>query len=484
MIRPGALPLVDANEDEWLARLTAHLDDHDHTLKLTGGLRADDEDDPALVRASDGRWWAGRFIGELRFEDRELRIEPRLGIEVVGAWLAHALNLRGRLDVPATVAHRVARRPFVASTRVERDLDNAVSRVLVLADGTLRSLVGERPAWRPALTGEILGQLRGAVGSVPKLPEPEELHRIRYTPITRRFEPVARLSREIAHRRGTLTAASGSDAAGVLIDVAELWDLFLVHCARKAFGPARVEHGTAERSGAHVLHSLADGDGRLGRLKPDILISDPGGRLAAVVDAKYKRLRSTRERPSGVDRGDLYQLTSYLSGHDVRLGVLAYPPAENDDAIADTRGPWATRLGQEVRFARFQSRADDCVQDFPTFFGRQRPRGNHDRASARDLEHGALPRSLLGVGVVLGEDLKRLWMLGDHALAYAADPLAQLVGRDDPQLAAGELFDEHRSAGRVALRLELTRNRHDVAVPDATNLDDLHARADIQGSCS
>jgi hypothetical protein len=34
------------------------------------------------------------------------------------------------------------------------------------------------------------------------------------------------------------------------------------------------------------------------------------------------------------------------------------------------------------------------------------------------------PRSALGAGVVLGEDLQRLRVLGDHALADGADPLA------------------------------------------------------------
>lgn len=152
-------PPADSAEDQWLARLAAHLKHGDHVLHLTGGQRVDDEDDPALTRGPDGQWWAGRFIGELRFESRELRIEPRLGIDVIGAWLANALNLsivpqaataasqgplivqlidrvwsaavadaarhggprlrrtshhdhifvRGHLDVPATIRHRAAR---------------------------------------------------------------------------------------------------------------------------------------------------------------------------------------------------------------------------------------------------------------------------------------------------------------------------------------------------------------------------------------
>jgi 5-methylcytosine-specific restriction enzyme subunit McrC len=403
----------DAAEDEWLTRLAAHLEDHDHVLRLTGGSRIDDEDDPALQRGPDGDWWAGRFIGELRFEDRELRIEPRLGIDVIGAWLAHALNLtvipkaatsassgplivqlidrvwsaavadaarhggprlrrtsrhdgvfvRGRLDVPATIRHRAAGRPLVATMRTERDLDNPVARILVLADRALRSLLPERPTWRPVLTSEVLSQLRAVVGSQPEMPDLSDLQRVRYTPITRRFRSVARLSYEIAHRRGHLTSASSADASGVLIDVAELWELFLVHCARRAFGPTRVEHGTHKRDSAYLLQSIARPEKQLGRLKPDILIRDPTGGLVAVIDAKYKRLRSWQGSPSGVDRGDLYQLTSYLSGHDVPFGALAYPPHDNDEAAADLDGPWSTREGQHVRFARIAADAAEATRE-------------------------------------------------------------------------------------------------------------------------
>ncbi|MFZ1153445.1 MAG: hypothetical protein WAN93_00930 [Solirubrobacteraceae bacterium] len=404
---------TDSNEDQWLSRLAAHLEDHDHVLRLAGAGRTDDEDDPALRHGADGNWWAGRFIGELRFEGRELRIEPRLGVDVVGTWLAHALNLtvipkaassgsrgplivqlvdrvwsaavadaarhggprlrrashhddlfiRGRLDMPTTIRHRAGRRPLVATIRSERDLDNPVARALVLADRALRSLLPVRPTWRPTRTGEVLSQVRAVVGSRPELPDLNAFQRVRYTPITRPFESVARLSYEIARRQGHLTSATSADASGVLIDVAELWELFLLHCARRAFGPTRVEHGTSERDNAYLLQSVPKPAKQLGRLKPDILIRDGTGKLTAVLDAKYKRLRSWRGSPSGIDRGDLYQLASYLSGHDVQLGALAYPPHDNDWATADLDGPWLTRDGQNVRFIHVPATAAEAARD-------------------------------------------------------------------------------------------------------------------------
>jgi 5-methylcytosine-specific restriction enzyme subunit McrC len=413
--------VADHEEDAWLTRLAGHLADHDHTLRLSGGSgRQDDEDDGALSRGTDGRWWTGRFIGEINFEGRELQIAPRLGIDVVGVWLARALNLsvipkaatragsgpliaqlvdrmwsaalaeagrhgpprfrrvetseglyvRGRLDVPGTVALHAARVPKVASRTERRSAANPVSRAIVLADRTLASLLGHEKPWRPELAEELLKQLRAAVGANPVRPSTREMRRVRYAPISRAFEPVARLSLEIARRRGTLTSGAGSDTSGVLIDVAELWELFLLHCARRALGERRVHHGTANSGTAHLLASEADSSVRMGRLKPDLLILDEQGRECAVLDAKYKRLRASPERPNGVDRGDLYQLAAYLAGHPVSYGALAYPPGEPDDyALAATGGPWKLGRDQTVEFLHLPAEEERCVSTLRSQFG-------------------------------------------------------------------------------------------------------------------
>ncbi len=405
--------VTDAEEDGWLTRLATHLAEHDHTLNLSGRRRADEEDDAALLRGADGRWWTGRFIGEISFEGRELRIEPRLGIDVIGVWLARALNLsvipkaatragtgpliaqlvdrmwsaavaeagrhgpprfrrvdthegpyiRGRLDVPGTVRLRSARIPKVASRVERRSVENPVSRALVLADRTLISLLGQKKPWRPELTTELLAQLRASVGANPRLPSAREMRQVRYAPIMRAFEPVARLSLEIARRRGTLTSGAGDDASGVLVDVAELWELFLLHCARRALGEGRVEHGTGAASSAFLLVSSSDATVRMGRLKPDLVITDGQGREHAVIDAKYKRLRNSAERPNGVDRGDLYQLTAYLAGHAVSYGALAYPHGDDQARAADL-GPWQTASGQRVEFLRLPAGEAECIAEF------------------------------------------------------------------------------------------------------------------------
>lgn len=89
------------------------------------------------------------------------------------------------------------------------------------------------------------------------------------------------------------------------------------------------------------------------------------------------------------------------------------------------------------------------------------------------LSHGA-DLLLRGVGVVVGEDLKCLGVLCDQTSSYVADALAHLLSGHDPQVAAWEFLDEYRRARGIAVGLELPWDRDDVAVADATDLDDLH----------
>lgn len=85
-----------------------------------------------------------------------------------------------------------------------------------------------------------------------------------------------------------------------MLDVAELWELFLLHALRRALPDHRVEHDTVHTDATWLLRS-ADTNLGLGRLKPDLLVRDVE-HVVAVLDAKYKRLQdSWLERHRGMD---------------------------------------------------------------------------------------------------------------------------------------------------------------------------------------
>lgn len=420
---------LTAEDLAWLEQVQSHVRTSQHLVRLGEAAAADDGEDYIVSRDAFGRWWTGRYIGDLSLGDRRLEIRPRLGEVVIEEWLSEVLNLvavpetaarqrsdsfiallmgavwcravsqasrhgppsfrrshhhkgfyvRGRLNVRATARLRAAGSPHVASTLSYRDLDNDVSRAMVAAERVLTARIGH-DHWHTPQVGEMLPWLRQAVGARPRLPQRRSLGRIRYTPITRPFKAVADLSWRLAQLQGYSASSEEGKSEGLLVDVAELWELFVVKCMQRAMPGHRVEHGThASLQTTWLLSSLTHERAGLGRLKPDVLAYD-GETAAVVADAKYKRLQDRwPERPQGVSRDDLYQLTSYLARYSPAgdaLGLLVYPrdPHQEEVATAETKGPWRLQCGGKVRFVRLDVRSAEAVAEMrellPTATGR------------------------------------------------------------------------------------------------------------------
>lgn len=400
------------DDREWLHALST-LDPRNYRVGVDDD-RPPDEFTPLVQVAPDGQWWAGRYIGALTFQGRRLVVEPRLGINVIETWLDQAFGLaappassrhvtseafiarllarlwcraldnatrhglpllrlpnhhegpyvRGRLNVKRTARLIREGRQEVASITYDRSLDHPATRAIVCAERALAERLAPRTSeWRTPRVKQVLPHLRAAVGSRPRLPASTELSRVRYTPITLPFQRVAVLSHRIASRLGYSASDEEGAAEGILIDVAELWELFVLNCARQA-APAgtTIEHGTVPGRNDYLLRSEHTGQ-EMGRLKPDILVLS-GGTLSAVIDAKYKRLRNNRERPNGVDQADLYQLVSYaLRFKPTVLSMLAYPQdpddATHDLSTAESSNPWHGDQ-QRYEFRRLPTAIDGC----------------------------------------------------------------------------------------------------------------------------
>ncbi len=411
---PGELTPED---HAWLQRLSRR-DIQDFVVRV-GSAKDADEWSPIVERRSDGRWWAGRYIGALTFEGRRLIIEPRLGVMVIEAWLdqifgllatpasaqhvqieafivrllarlwcrmidaatRHGLPLlrlprshegpfvRGRFDVVRTTTLMGEGREIIASTTHDRSLSHPVTRAIVCADRALGALLTDSAEWRTERVRQTLPPLRGAVGARPRLPSLYELSRVRYTPITLPFRRAAVLSHRIASRLGYGATEDEGNEEGILIDVAELWELFVLNCVRQsAPSGLRVEHGTHASRRDFFLRST-DGEHEIGRLKPDILILE-GEEPIAVIDAKYKLLAESRERPTGVDPADLYQIVAYsMRFKPAGVAALVYPrPTATDElerSYAESHSPWHSE-GHSIVFARLPTDVNGCRQALMT----------------------------------------------------------------------------------------------------------------------
>lgn len=405
----------------WLRRLATNLRATDLVVSISGER---DEDEPIVYCAWDGTWWAGRYVGSLSFEGHSLTIEPRFGMTTLRSWLFEATSvvltdapgklredesfivqllalvwahgfveaarhglpalrrnvatkgptIRGRLDVAASLRLIAAGGGQVVSVRSERSLDHAASDAIVAAYEVLRRWLGipdER--WMPPRAKELIPHLMAVTGARPRVPTKAELDRIRYTPITAGFAPIAELSRQIANRRGLAADIDASgETKGVLLDVAELWEMYVLSVLRKAAAPLTVTHGTREASARKkMLHSDITGQG-LGTLIPDAILHAEG-QVQGVFDAKYKSLHPTATAPNGPQREDLYQMSAYLSrfipvGAGEAWGVLVYPQDPSRPSIpqAEVLSPWSQDSQRKVVFATLPHSAFDAVTKLRT----------------------------------------------------------------------------------------------------------------------
>ncbi len=194
----------------------------------------------------------------------------------------------------------------MVSVRSERSLVHAASNAIVSAYGVLRRWLPDEK-WLPQRAKGLLPNLKAVTGSRPRVPTKAELDRIRYTPITAGFAPVAELSRQIANRRGlSADIEANGETKGVLLDVAELWEMYVVNVLRKAATPLTVKHGTRERMTSRKTASqrcFRQGD----RDANSDAILFQHGEVRAVIDAKYKSINPTANAPHGPQREDLYQ---------------------------------------------------------------------------------------------------------------------------------------------------------------------------------
>lgn len=394
-------PFPSPSPDEQWLRLLSREDVAGLVIRLAGSSPARSEA-PVVRTDSAGRWWTGRYIGSITFEGIELRIVPRFGFAVLEEWLSELLNVatvpvrgehtssdaflvrvlaavwgaafveaarhglpalrqlrtfegttvRGQIDVPRTQDRFSRGVPALVSRARQRGLDNPISRTIVLAHEALRlpllRLGVPEPAWLPPRGRDLLPAMRSACGSRPLLPDMRLLTRIRYTPITQSYRPFVRLSHQIARRRGWLTSPQGSRRTfGALIDIAELWELFVVRCAQRAAASLHLHAKHGSRQGPGWAVATNANHAALANVVPDVLMSDGNG-IRGVLDAKYKSLRATRQRPRGFQQADLYQLIAYMERFGVD-GALVYPQS-GPLARPVTAGPWRMESGRSITF--------------------------------------------------------------------------------------------------------------------------------------
>ena len=249
--------------------------------------------------------------------------------------------LRGRLLPRETALMRAVGDNRLASVTRTRIVDPVIGGIVLGAFERLRAALGsrgEKNYWLPERGRTAVEDLQAALGSRVGITTAEN-HIVRYSPITENYRPAIDLSLSILARRPRMASSAGEGKAfGVLLDIAEIWELYVAKLLQVGLPGLRVIHtGRATERIRTLL--ITEGD-EFGSLRPDIVISDHQGRCRAIADAKYKTTRISALNRTGVVTDDVYQLTAYLAGFGdpaSRLdGFLIYP--------ADPEGQVARRL--------------------------------------------------------------------------------------------------------------------------------------------
>ena len=243
---------------------------------------------PLFTSRNDEGWLLGPYAGRLTLDGGSMLIEPRMGWDALGGWaeaatglrvpaaggddgnaramaLASMLwvravdgasrhgppafrrdvryvggNIRGHLDVRQTVRLRAKGATTAASVYRTRELDNPVTRIIVAADRVLMRQVGQG-RWRTDRVDAVIGQLQTAVGRRSPAPAEGELHRMRYTPITRPFKWAAELSSRIVLQDPIATTALPGRVQGLLLDLESIYRAAAINWARDARPDLRPE---------------------------------------------------------------------------------------------------------------------------------------------------------------------------------------------------------------------------------------------------
>ncbi|MBU5444275.1 nuclease domain-containing protein [Paenibacillus sp. MSJ-34] len=385
------IELINDDEKIWLQNLCRYLDKELFTIRLT-----DKSEDEPVIEFRHGRWYAGRYVGEIQYMGRTLRITPRYessfhrwistiwGVRMIQSkgsyrnanmWLweliariwgeqlirgaKHGLpytrmeetlkapSLRGRMKVMETALEVGKGTNRLASLSRCKVIHPDIAYILSNGYRRIKKELGHRNAhnWLSDRGREIISLLLQSEGcksykTIYKIPK------IKYTPILESYRPVVDLTLRILQQKSFGVSLKGAqEVTGTLLDMAEIWELYVYHLLRNALVGVEVIHTGRVREA--VGHLFVNGNGKkIAAQKPDFIIRRPSSKqVLAVVDAKYKHTFVTLSKPTGLEQNDLYQIHAYMDAFSNQgssaPGVLVYPD-ENDAEIRRYQqgNPW------------------------------------------------------------------------------------------------------------------------------------------------
>ena len=258
-------------------------------------------------------------------EDVVIRVVPRFGNEwllllmwrnaferamrhasVPKAYIEQNRNLRcfrGRLDVARQIRDNLTNQSRFRCSYKPLTYDNTINRTIRCVYHVLSNLRLSGSAYVSIAEHDAKLASLGVGNSVTI----REIDAINYTRMTEPYRQVMALSKVLLRGYGANEVESGGTAPSYFVDVAEIWENYLFSVMKR--GLPEYMFVSPNEEGGDWLFENARG------IRPDFMVYNKGGKLIAIMDAKYKRYDKIGRYASdvhAVGRDDLYQMATYL----------------------------------------------------------------------------------------------------------------------------------------------------------------------------
>lgn len=238
-------------------------------------------------------------------------------------------NFKGRLDVNKHVKFNIAdKSKFYCSYR-HITFDNLINRTILYTYEMLR---------QEKKVANIIKDLSAHINKLYELKvclkkelPPSMLNSITYTKMSLSYKPFISLCKVLIEQlQGKKTTAHPFPGLSFFIDIAELWELYLLDILKDGLAEEpSIEVYSPNHTGGEYL--TEDG---FRQVRPDIIIKKEG-KIAIIIDAKWKRYEQfgASDCQGGINRDDLYQMITYLYHYaradDEVIGLFVAPTSQS-----------------------------------------------------------------------------------------------------------------------------------------------------------
>lgn len=248
----------------------------------------------------------------------------------------HDLNVRGQVDINHLIKSDIPFKGKISTRQRIREVDHNIVTVLSSALRIIKLKF-------PSMLQNVHNVYTALRQQNPKVLDTDTIHlatrsRALNNPIYHQYREVLNLAELILKYDGLSPLSSGeSNGLGFLVNVAELFELYITKLLQKEFD-------TWEVSSPKLL--VYNNKFYQRNMIPDIVMKK--GNAVLVFDTKYKRMKYTSRSKQGIgdlDRADFFQIHSYLSYYqnkaDIKLiaGGLIYPLSDEyqfEDCVSNS----------------------------------------------------------------------------------------------------------------------------------------------------